>query len=66
MSVGGTTIEILKSLEKQSLKKWDCPSEIGTVGNYAAWVQSWHAITLAVKINECDGSLPNDLPTQET
>ena len=34
MSVGGTTIEILKSLEGQPLKKWDCPSEIGTVGNY--------------------------------
>ena len=33
--VGGTTIEILKSLEGQPLKKWDCPSEIiGTVGNY--------------------------------
>ena len=27
-------IEILKSLEGQPLKKWDCPSEIGTVGNY--------------------------------
>ena len=35
MSVGGTTIEILKSLEGQPLKKWDCPSEIGTVGNYS-------------------------------
>ena len=33
-SVGGTTIEILKSLEGQPLKKWDCPSEIGTAGNY--------------------------------
>ena len=31
MSVGGTTIEILKSLEGQPLKK---PSEIGTVGNH--------------------------------
>ena len=35
MSVGGTTIEILKSLDGQPLKRWDCPSEIATVGNYA-------------------------------
>ena len=27
-------MEILKSLEGQPSKKWDCPSEIGTVGNY--------------------------------
>ena len=29
------TIEILKSLEGQPLKKWDCPPEIGTVGSGA-------------------------------
>jgi hypothetical protein len=33
--VGGTTIEILKTLEGQAPQIRDCPSEIGTVGNYA-------------------------------
>jgi hypothetical protein len=42
MSVGGTTIEILKSLEGQPLEKWDCPSEIGTVGNYASLLKHSH------------------------
>ena len=40
-SVGGTTIEILKYLEGHPLKKWECPSEIGTVGNYESQSFIW-------------------------
>ena len=35
--VGGTTIEILKTLEGQAPQIRDCPSEIGTVGNYDSY-----------------------------
>ena len=45
------SIEILKSLEGQPLKKWDCPSEIGTVGNYEEKKQTKNIASVAMENN---------------
>ena len=55
-------MEIFKSLEGQPLKKWDCSSEIGTVGNYEMHTLQWRIQGLERGVS-CACAPPYDVAT---